>query len=235
MLREWIKNHKIIAGLLLVAAVAAGSYGSYRTYRSYEERVLARAEAQDAERLLADPKTKETYERLQSRLRALADAPDRVGPRYDVALEWKTLGSLTNEKKYYARAVRMYEEIIEILGHKSYLPYVNAGNVYRVLGEFDQAEKRYTEAKVISPGEPTIYLAIAEMYRFDLHKPSEEVLAVYREALGRLTEVEQVLIAYGSYLQELGRIEEAIEAYEKLEKLHPGMYQGTLSELRNKK
>lgn len=219
MALTWVKNNKVVLGVVVVAVAALGFYGVDRIYRTYQLRAMVRDELQDAERLLADPKTKDTYERLQKDLQALAAAPERVGPRYDVALDWKTLGGLTNDKKYYTRAAIMYEEIIEMLGHKSFIPYMNAGNVYRALGDFNQADKRYAEAKVIAPGEPSIYLAIAEMSRYDLKKSSEEVLAVYREALGRLTDVEDVLIAYASYLKELGREQEAAEAYQKIEQL----------------
>jgi len=228
----WIKTHKVIVGIAVIAAVALGSYGAYQTYKTHEARVALRVEREDAERLRADPKTKDAYALLEKDLKVLADAPDRVGPKFDVALDWKTLGGITGEAKYYERSVALYDEIAGILGHKSYVPYLNAGNVYRLLKKFDIADARYAQAKTIAPGEPAIYLAIAEMYRYELLKPSEEVLAVYREAMGRLTEVENILIAYASYLRDLGRTQEAIEAYEKLEKMRPGAYQSILRELK---
>lgn len=119
-----------------------------------------------------------------------------------------------------------------MLGDKSYLPYLNAGNVYRAMGEYGKAEARYRIAITLSPGEPANYIALVELYRYYEKKSEEEVIKVFDEALSRLVESDPILVAYAGYLRDTGRTDAAISLYERLDAKYPGLYQPIIAELR---
>lgn len=129
---------------------------------------------------------------------------------------WKTLGEATKQEMFFDRSLDAYFGAIEQFGMQYALPYENAGNIYKLRGDFKKAEEMYKKAIEVTPGEPDLYVRLAELYRFDMKKSPEEILAVYDEGVERCLTTMPLAISKAAYLRSIGRKDEAIELYQKI-------------------
>lgn len=144
-------------------------------------------------------------------------------PFVRAALEWKTIGEAIvaqdpRSKKYALRqALHYYELAIEKFGETNAMLFGSVGDVYKSLEEYEEAEKYYTQAIQLEPGNPLHYTKLAELYQYRLQKPPEEVLAVYARALDRLIYGgDAILRTRAVYYEELGRLREAALDWQKV-------------------
>lgn len=123
-------------------------------------------------------------------------------------LKYKSEGDSGNRDSYY-KAIESYQKATDISEGRVWVPYFNLGNVYRLVDDFENADKAYNKALEIS-SQDTLYMAKIEMYQYDMKKSEDEICAVYKEALSKNAENLDIVTKYAAYLRDIGRNEESL-------------------------
>lgn len=139
----------------------------------------------------------------------------------DGGLAWKSLGDLTNDLKYYDLSAEVYRKGTEGYGQSFYVLWLNLGNVKTLSKKYEEAEKAYQDGLKIFPEEPSLYLALIEMYRYGMKKSPEVIIDIYEEALEKVKAKEKILNSYAPYLKEIGNYKLALFYFEQLAKVYP--------------
>lgn len=135
-------------------------------------------------------------------------------------LKYKSEGDQGNKDAYY-KAIDAYLNASEVGEGKVWVPYLNVANMYKMLKDNKNADKYYDKALAINPAEPLIYMAKIELYKYDPEKKQEEVLAVYKKALDDVTENANIVVDYASYLESIGKNDEALKYFNMLLEKYP--------------
>ena len=150
-------------------------------------------------------------------------------------LNYRTAGFQGDVSAFY-KAIESYKKAVEISEGKAWVPYLNLGNTYRLVKDFENAEEAYNQALEIAPGEWLIYAAKIEMMRFDQEKSNEEIKTLYREALEVVFENKNLIISYAAFLRDIKDYLEAKKYYEILAEKDPDnqLYKNEIKELNEK-
>lgn len=154
-------------------------------------------------------------------------------------LAWKSLGDLTNDLVYYDLSADVYAQGLIGYGDDFYVLWLNLGNVKRLAGKFGEAEKAYLEGIRIFPKEPQLYIALAELYRYDYKKESQLVIKTYEDALKTIDINEdrgRIIGSYAAYLRDVKDYAGAVKYYTELIKIYPNeaLYKKELEDLKAK-
>ena len=175
---------KIIITIIVLALLAGGGYAAWQN-----PSVRSFIES----RLPKAPDTNALYEQ------SLVDA-----------LKYKSEGD-SGDPQGYKKAIREYKKAARY--SNSWFPYLNAGNVYRLMKEYADAENSYKQGLARQPGEVSLYLAFVELYRYDLEKDESVVIEVYERGLTQIPRNPNLRSSYGAYLRDIGRKADAIKQY----------------------
>lgn len=121
------------------------------------------------------------------------------------------------DRKSYIKAIELYEKAAAIGNNNVWVPFLNIGNIYKKMGEYDKAEAAYNKALEISKyGSETVYLQKIDLYQYYLKKSNEEIIKIYEESLKTLVENGNVVVKYASFLRDIGENEKALAYYKIL-------------------
>lgn len=173
-----------------------------------------------AKMLSSDERTKRDYAKILEREEKLEDNAEDVAQYTGLAFSWKVIGDTLNDKKYYYKALLVAEEGLDRFPRHAILN-MNAGNLYKELGQYEKAEKKYRKAVEAAPGDPQTYLLLIELYKYSMKKSEAEIVKVYQDALSRLVNTLPLLNSFAAYLRDTGQKQRALEFYRELSKALP--------------
>jgi tetratricopeptide (TPR) repeat protein len=214
------KRKKIILSLVIILAcfiVGSGTY-YFVFFRKHQSVIISENEILP---LLTTDYLKETYEKAKKGDESIKNEPERVQNYFIAGIEWKTLGDLTNDERFYKKALEIYEKAIKITKGSNTVALVNAASMNILIKKYDVAEKYLQQAIVVSPGDIDLYLRLLELYKYYMKKDVGTVLAVYENAMKYVLNPFDVLRDRAAYLYELGRFDDALKDYKKLAEKFP--------------
>lgn len=210
-------KNKIIFSIIIIFLLASVSGGIFLFLNWREDNRTSIPTLKEEERMtgfLTNGQMQEDFNNAKKGEEDARKTPDVLLPYIQAGFYWKTLAEATKEQIFYDRAIEVLLIAINRFGAQNYLPYVNAGNIYQALGRFEEAEAMFKKAIEIVPGETSLYIRLAELYRYDLKKTPEEILAVYDEGEKRGLSSITLSVSKAGYLRDIGRKDEAIKIFE---------------------
>ena len=183
--------------------------------------ILPKIEEQKlVKQLASNDSTKRDFERILEREKKLKDNPQDVEQYTGLAFNWKSIADTLNDKKFYEKALEAAIEGLDRFPRHAVLN-MNAGNLYKELGKYEDAEKRFRKAIESAPGDPQTYLLLIDLYKYNLKKSETEIVKVYQEGLSRLVNTLPLLNSFAAYLRDTGQKQRALEFYRELSKALP--------------
>lgn len=201
----------IFVGILILAGVGAGMM-----YRDRIEEWRIRKELRGNATALEIVDRAEEWRAKNKK----ANSSD-IAALINEAFEWKSLADITQNPKYYRKALEVYKVGIQKFGQQNVPFYWNAGKVAEALQEYTQAEFYYRESIRIAPAYNEPYRYLADLYEYKLKKTDNEVLQVYADGLKATTGDAAIYLEQCSYLRRHNRGEDALQCYQLLVKSFP--------------
>lgn len=130
------------------------------------------------------------------------------------------LAQHVEERGKYHRNLEILKKQVEIEPEEPYVHF-NLGQTYKLLGQMEEAAKAYRrsldllnekKASLTTAYWPQLYFSFIDLYR--LQKEYERALEVAEEALANYPNFPDILFTKGYVLLEMGRHQEAIQAFE---------------------
>lgn len=198
-----IQKNRIIITIIALIILAIIGYAAYKNgYFNYKD-TQTEEPASDGEKKYTEEEIKQ-YDQYMKDASAFILAGDK------------------GDKDSYRKAIDLYEKAAAVGSDNVWVPFLNIGNLYRKLGEFDKSETAYNKALEISKnGTDEIYFQKIDLYRYDLKKSNEEVGKLYEEALDKVVYNANVILRYATFLRDTGQFEKALSYYETLVKNYP--------------
>lgn len=184
--------------------------------------LAAREEAALAAALRADPRTAEEYARVETRTAEAREHPENIELYVSIGNGWKAIGDQTGEKRHYERAIGWYEQGIAASNRTNTVLFNNLATALRAAGRSEEAERMLREAIAINPGDPLLYLSLVDVLRYGLQRDSKDIIDVYRQGLDALVDNAPLVQSLAVYLEEVGRLEDALTYYRVLAAKYPG-------------
>ena len=149
-------------------------------------------------------------------------------------LKYKSEGDAGNKDSYY-KSIESYQKASDIAEGKVWIPYLNLGNVYRLVSDYENAEKSYDKALEIAP-EGTIYKAKIDMYRYELKKSEDEMIVIYEDAIEKVVDNVDLMKNYAAYLRDIERYSDSLKYWKMISEKFPDnqMYKDEIKELEDK-
>ena len=149
-------------------------------------------------------------------------------------LKYKSEGDVGNKDSYY-KSIEAYQKASDIAEGKVWIPYLNLGNVYRLVADFKNAEKSYDKALEIAP-EGTVYKAKIDMYRYELKKSEDEMIVIYEDAIEKVVDNVDLMKNYAAYLRDIERYSDSLKYWKMISEKFPDnqMYKDEIKELEDK-
>jgi tetratricopeptide (TPR) repeat protein len=199
----------VILALIAVILIAAGigAYFLFFNKPSWDETL--------AKSFLTTGQLQDDYDSALAAEEKIEQNPSVTYNYVQAGFYWKSIADATKEEMFYQRALDTYLSAIKN-ADKSSVVYTSAGNIYRVFKKSDEAEEMYRKSLEMTPGEAELYIRIVELYRYDMNKNPEDILAVYEEGFKRILSPTPLLVNKATYLRDIGRKDEAIKIFEDL-------------------
>jgi tetratricopeptide (TPR) repeat protein len=174
-----MKKNLIIIGLIALVIVLIIGIGAY-----FLSSRNTNQENTDLEKLRVEkPELSSLIDEVEKWSKALIQDSENFEYYVSLGLAWKALGDATKEPKYYEEALDVYNEIVEKSDRTNSLYLHNAGMILKKMNRFDDAEKYFQEALEINPGDAMLYIALVELYEYNMKKPKEDIIAVYDQGI----------------------------------------------------
>ncbi len=212
------KKRIILVSAIILACLVLGGAASYFLFFNKGDIVFSEQEVLP---LLTTDYLKETYEKAKKAMEDIKKEPERVQNYFVAGMEWKTLGDLTNNEKFYKKSLELYEKAVEVTDGKNTIALSNAASINILLKNYNAAEKYLQDAITVSPGDIDLYLRILELYKFYMKKDVEAIVQIYNDAMKRVLNPFGLLRDRAAYYYELGKYEEALKDYETLAEKFP--------------
>jgi O-antigen ligase/Tfp pilus assembly protein PilF len=135
-------------------------------------------------------------------------------------LRLKGEGDMGNRDAYY-KAIEIFKKATALSDSKTWIPFLNIGNLYKILGDYEQADVNYNQALQISGGDVIPYLAKIELYQLYIKKPPAEIMDLYQKALKTVTDNGNLMIGYANFCRDNGYLEDALKAFKSLSESFP--------------
>lgn len=211
--------------ILLILISLSLTFGAYSETRRLESRVSS------------NPEWQKMYDYAKEGQKNLVTGKSDEELYMAAAFRWKSLGDATGEREFYLRSLEIYNEAIQRTDFGRYILTLNAGNVARLLGDFELADKYYLSAMQLNPGEAGTYLTRAEMLKNNLKADREDIKNFYKQSLEVLIGREYLRLAsdYAGYLKEIGDLNLALDQYKLLRTVIPNdrSYAEAIEEIEN--
>lgn len=137
---------------------------------------------------------------------------------------WDAIADVLNDRLAREHAIHSYERGIAVVGTNGDLLYLNAGNDYRSLGLYTDAEKKYKQAMQVNPADATGYQDLIELYRVNMKKGPTDIMPIYQQGLDKLVENAYLVQSLAEYYVFLGQPEKSLQYYQLLAKKYPGQF-----------
>lgn len=199
--KMWVNGVIVASSVVVVCAVAFAGY----QYYDYKK----------ALGLLKTDELKTIYTDALDR-QAKLDKELTFDTVISAAFKWKSLGDATQHHYFYRKALAAYEEGVTSDDARSSLFFLNAGNILKSMGKYDDADDQYLQAIELDPGNEANHIARIEMYMYWEGKTQDDVLYVIDEASKIVLANGNINLLKGDYLSMVGRYEEALRTYEAL-------------------
>jgi len=203
-----MKKYLILA---IVIVVLAGGIGGWQYWEYRQEDKL----------LSSNPQTKDAYQVIKQRQEQIKKDENNYDAYMSLGFYWKGIGEVTKNNDYLERSVDAYDKVIKRWGTKAYLPFLNRANVFILLGQYGKAETDLKIASEIDPGEQSLYIALADLYKDYMKKNDAEIRAVYETGMQRVVGGGNLVLNYASYLNGIGDYKEALKYYKMLSQAYP--------------
>lgn len=210
-------SYKKMALALIFILIAVGlGFGGYFGYTKWYKPKKITWDEEKMFSYLITEQMKDDYGTAKKAEADILQNPTDFNAYLRAGFSWKVLGESTKQDIFFDRSLDAYLGAIKQFGVQYAMPYVNAGNIYKLRGDFKTTEEMFKKALEITPGEPDLYVRLAELYRFDMKKSPEEILAIYDEGVKRCVSTMPLAISKAAYLRSVGKKEEAMELYQKI-------------------
>lgn len=150
---------------------------------------------------------------VQAKIKAGEVTSDNVA---SAAFNWKSLGDATGKLYFYQKALNDYALVTKHEELKSGLFFLNAGNIYRSLKQYQKADDQYAQAVQLDTGNNVNTLARIALWQVWPEKSSDDVLDLFDSSLKSVLDTANIMLAKAEYLEKIGRYEEAIRIYQAL-------------------
>ncbi|HRY52404.1 MAG TPA: hypothetical protein P5089_00955 [Candidatus Portnoybacteria bacterium] len=160
----------------------------------------------------------ETFRLFQERFNETKDALQKNADNFD---RWLYLGVLKKGIGDYegARDVFIYAGQIR---PKSSTPFANLADLYAYfLNEPQKAEASIKQAIANAPNDYSLYLSLADIYRYKFDDGADKYEQVMLEAIAKLPDNANLIAPLAAFYRDANQAAKAIEWYEKLAKLLP--------------
>lgn len=118
------------------------------------------------------------------------------------------------------KAITAYQNAAEI-SPESYIPYSNAGSIYRQNKDYVRAEAAFKYALELDPLSLSVYTKLYELYRYDLKKYPHEIMPFFAEALDKTGNDFGVILLYAGYLYDVNDYSNALIVWKSLAEAFP--------------
>ena len=197
---------KLIILIIVLALIIGGGYYAYnKGYVNKWFPWLPQAEKKDKDgnRIFSDAEIKQYNQYMQE------------------AHDFMTKGD-AGQPDFYKQAVSDYQKASAIGNDKFWNPLLGLAEAYRKLHDFNNADLAFNKAlQAANFGEGQIYQEKIDMYRNDMKKSSDEIKAVYNEAIQKVMDNANLVLAYATYLRDIGDYKDALTYYEAILKKFP--------------
>ena len=167
--------------------------------------------------LTPEEKTKAEQGVVDLQARIQKDCVDNKDTCHDLYLQLgvfkETLGDLRGALDAYEQASKS--------NSNSYIPYSNAGNIYRRIGQKEKAEEAYRKAISITPNNVNVYTKLYELYRYDFKKYPHEMTVFFSKALKDTGNNLDMIKLYAYYFENVNDPYSALQLWEAMSKNNP--------------
>tara|TARA_Y100000310_G_C20499718_1_gene723353 strand:+ start:271 stop:945 length:675 start_codon:yes stop_codon:yes gene_type:complete len=198
--------------LLLALVLVAGAIGIFLVERE------ASYEFTDEDSILI-------YEDILSKEQELK-AGDLIDPaKFELLLRvgrlWGDLANRNEDRKeeFFLKAIDTYKRSAKFEKIKN-THFGNIGVIYRDLGEYEKSEEYYILAAERDP-RPGVFIALLELYTHDMKLSEGEIIATYENFVANVRGNRDIVVHYASYLESIGRYQDAIDGYTEVLKAEP--------------
>lgn len=199
--KNWVRGVMLATGVVVIAAGGLGWY-QYRTY----QKAMDQLTTDELKGIYADALDREAKLKKEVTFDAVIGA----------GFKWKSLGDATQNPYFYKKAITAYGKGVKNDNARSSLFFLNAGNIYKAMGKFEDADDQYKQAINIDTGNEANHIARIEMYMYWKGKTQDDVLYVIDEAAKVVLANGNINLLKAEYLSNVGRYEEALRTYEAL-------------------
>lgn len=171
--------------------------------------------------------------KAEATTKAYNEKSDEYNALLKESLRLKGEGDMGNRESYY-KAIEVLKSAAALTDNKVWIPFLNLGNLYKILGDYDQANTNYDLAIKISGKDVIPYLAKIELYQLYMKKPAPETMNLYQTALKTVTDNGNLMIGYANFCRDNGYPDDALKAFEALSKSFPDnkTYQEEIAKLK---
>lgn len=135
------------------------------------------------------------------------------------ALRYKGLGD-QGDKSAYKKAIEYYQKASDLSDNTLFIPVLNIGNIYKLMGDYKKADEYYNRALKIAP-DSMIFMAQIELHELYLKSPVPVIQKLYDTAIKTSVENTNLYLQYASFLKKNGYYEDALNIYRELVKRYP--------------
>lgn len=150
-----------------------------------------------------------------------------------LGLAWKSVAEISKDRQDFMFAVDAYQKAAEFADGKNIIPIANIGTMYELMGDYQEAEKYYLQAREINIAEFDPTKRLVDLYTYKIDRDPQEVVALIDKSLQAAVEKASFLQLKAVYLKEKGLYEQALEVYQIMEKDYPQV-KSNINELRLK-
>jgi len=207
---------KILAGgAALILLAGASMWLWYRGFIGGDPKLLR--SIQDKPELVA------LFKKAKADEKEITKKPEDAARYIDAGLQWKSVAELAsvNQPAFFRRSLSSYEKGIERFGQKNILFYLNAGKIAERVNELSKAERYYKKAIEISPGDESGYLYLVDLYYYQFHNESKDILPIFDQGLKALMNPSPLIAGRATYLRRIGDSAAALNDYQELVKIFP--------------
>lgn len=228
-----ITKHTILSAIVIAAVLAALGYGMYRrspqfiTWLQGNDSAVTTADAKapplPAEPKDADDNVKKLYADANAKHEARVKDPNYVAYMAE-GLEWKSIGDYakTDRNVYYTYAAYVYAEAGKKFPEQ-WVPWLNVGNMFNLIGEYARAEQAYKKAILIDPTRNEAFSALVDMLFYGRVKPTDDIVKYLNAAFAGITQDQPfAAFTYAKYLLTYQKNAEALAVFTLAHKNVPG-------------
>lgn len=150
-----------------------------------------------------------------------------------LGLAWKSVAEISKDNQDFSFAAEAYKKAMEASEGTNVVPIANVGTMYELMGDYQEAEKYYLQARSVSIVEYDPTKRLVDLYTYKVDRDPQEVVALIDESLKLAVEKAPFLQLKAVYLKERGLYEQALEVYQIMEKDFPQV-KSNINELRLK-